>query len=502
MKHVLVLGAGKSSTVLIEYLLAESGRFDWQVDVADMDPALAASKVAGHPRGAAFALSADDPEGFGPRVEAADLIISLLPPPLHTQVAAACLRAGRHFLNASYLTAELKAMDAEARAKGLTFLTECGLDPGIDHMSAMSLLDEIRSSGGRPVSFRSHCGGLIAPDCDDNPWHYKFSWNPRNVILAGREGGLYREDGRDVRVPYSALFDPGRTVDIPGLGVHAWYPNRDSLPYLATYGLETIPTFVRTTLRHPDFCFGWKNLVALRLTDDSIFYDTDGMSLSSFFQIHFDRFGFSDWLNETLSVPFRETRSHLEELISLLEADSARPAEDRLKDDIMLVNRQGDLRSMSVSGASSHAAHGMANRMHEAKLALSQLFFLGLDSGEMIDRGRMSAADILQWTMERRLALGPRDRDMVVMMHEVTFEVDGKHRKVTSTLCLEGEDPLHTAMARTVGLPLGLAAGLILSDRLSIPGVSIPIHPMIYRALLPELESKGIHFKEEWSEPY
>lgn len=499
MKHVLVLGAGKSATVLIEYLLSEAGRCDWHVHVADQNPELAASKVGGHARGTAHGLSANDPEGFRPWVERVDLVVSLLPPPLHAPVASACLRAGRHFINASYLTPELRAMDAEVRSKGLTFLTECGLDPGIDHMSAVRIIDEIRGSGGRLTSFRSHCGGLIAPACDDNPWHYKFSWNPRNVILAGRDGAVYREDDRDVHVPYEQLFDPSRTVEVPGSGVYAWYPNRDSLPYLATYGLEDIPTFVRTTLRHPDFCFGWKNLVALRLTDDTVMYDTDGMSLSSFFQIHFDRFGFSDWLQDTLSVPFRETRNHLEELISLLEADSARPAEDRGNDDIMLVDGQGDLRSMSVSGTRSHAAHGMANRMHQAKLALAQLFFLGLDSGEMIDRGRMSAADILQWTMERKLTLGPQDRDLVVMMHEVGFVSDGIQRRVTSTLCLEGEDPIHTAMARTVGLPLGIAAGLVLTGRLSAPGVSIPIQPHIYRAILPELEARGILFKEEWT---
>jgi saccharopine dehydrogenase-like NADP-dependent oxidoreductase len=499
MKHVLVLGAGKSATALIDYLLSEAGRFDWHVHVADLDQKLAASKVGDHVRGTAYGLAAQDPDGFGPLVERADLVVSLLPPPLHTPVAAACLQAGRHFINASYLTPELRAMDAEARSKGLTFLTECGLDPGIDHMSAMRLIDEIRASGGRLTSFRSHCGGLIAPACDDNPWHYKFSWNPRNVILAGRDGALYREDNHEVRVPYDLLFDPTRTIEVPGSGTYAWYPNRDSLPYLATYGLEEIPTFVRTTLRHPDFCFGWKNLVALRLTDDTIMYDTDGMSLSSFFQIHFDRFGFSDWLNDTLSVPFRETRSHLEELIRLLEADNARPAEERGHDEFMLVDGQGDLRSMSVSGTRSHAAHGIANRMHEARLSLAQLFFLGLDSGEMIDKGRMSAADILQWTMERKLSLGPLDRDLVVMMHEIGFESGGVHRRVTSTLILEGEDPIHTAMARTVGLPLGIAAGLILTGRLSAPGVAIPIQPFIYRAILPELEARGIRFKEEWT---
>jgi saccharopine dehydrogenase-like NADP-dependent oxidoreductase len=497
MKHILVLGAGKSATVLIEHLLSEAWRQDWHIDVADIDPALAARKVGGHLRGTAHGLVSGGTEAFSPLVGGADLVISLLPPPLHPQVAALCLREGRHFLNASYLTPELREMDADVRARGLTFLCECGLDPGIDHMSAMRLLHDIRSSGGRPLSFRSHCGGLLAPTSDDNPWHYKFSWNPRNVIMAGRDGAVYRQDGRVVRVGYGELFDPARSVDIPGLGNYAWYPNRDSLPYLDTYGLEDIPTFVRTTLRHPDFCFGWKNLVALRLTDDTIHYDTDGMSLSSFFQIHFDRFGFSEWLDQTLSHRLHDTRLHLEELISLMEADSVRAEEDRHKDDFMLVNGEGDLRSMSVSRTRSHAAHGMANRMHEARLVLSQLFFLGLDSGEMIDGGRMSAADILQWTMERRMALRPEDRDMVVMMHEVEYEAGGNRHRRRSTLTLEGEDAVHTAMAKTVGMPLAIAAGLILSGRLAVPGVQIPVLPAIYDAVLPELESHGIGFRED-----
>lgn len=500
MKQILVLGAGKSSTILIEYLLSVAQKIDAHIHVADIDPDAAASKIGSHERGSASVILDAGPDAFLPKVKDSALVISLLPPPIHLQVAQDCLQAGIHFLNASYLTPEIKSMDAAAQTKGLCFLTECGLDPGIDHMSAMRLIDGIKDAGGKIRSFRSHCGGLLAPVCDNNPWHYKFSWNPRNVIQAGKEGALYREDNETIQVPYKQLFDPTRTVKVPGVGEFAWYPNRDSLLYLQRYGLEDIPTFVRTTLRHPDFCFGWKNLIDLKLTDDGIAYETDGMSLAAFFQIHFDRFGFSDWFEKTLSVPFRETRSHLEELITLFEADSARPTEEQHKDDIMLVNRKGDLRTMSVTNTRSNATQGIAHRMHEAKLALSQLFFLGLDSGELINQGKMTTSSILQWAMEKRMTLGEQDRDRIVMMHDIAFEQDGKHQQITSTLSLEGKDRHRTAMAMTVGLPLAIAAKKILQGVIKQPGVHIPVHPVFYNAILPELEALGISFSEEVKE--
>lgn len=500
MRHILVLGAGKSSPVLIDHLLSESVHEDWHVHVADLDRATAMSRTRGHARSTVHVIEAGDDAGLRRLVEMSDLVVSLQPPHLHERTAHLCLEAGRHFLNASYLTAEMKAMDSEARSKGLTFLCEMGLDPGIDHMSAMRMIDEVRREGGEPLSFRSHCGGLVAPECDDNPWHYKFSWNPRNVILAGRDGARYMGDGHEVQLGYRELFDPHRLVEVPGLGACAWYPNRDSMPYIPLYGLEGIPTFVRTTLRHPDFCLGWRNLVELHLTDDSVFYDTDGMSLSAFFQIHFDRFGFQEWLQNTLAGSLEDTRAHLEDLISLLEADQVRPSVDRIRDSLMLVNRQGDLRDLSVSRTREEAATGMQTRMHEANLSLNQLFFLGLDSAGTIDRGRQSAADILQWVMESRMALSPDDRDMVVMLHEIEYRLGGRRQRYTGSLVLKGEDRVRTAMAKTVGLPLGIAAGLILNGRLTARGVMPPLSIDVYGDVLPQLETHGIVFEHRREE--
>ncbi|MCE2834240.1 MAG: saccharopine dehydrogenase NADP-binding domain-containing protein [Chitinophagaceae bacterium] len=494
MKHILVLGAGKSATVLIEYLIRRAPEDNTHVHVADLDPDLCREKIGGLPHATPHRIIPEDPAHTFSLINTADLVISMLPPPLHAGIARDCLRAGCHFLNASYLSEELLGLDADARARGLTFLCELGLDPGIDHMSAMELIDGIRSEGGQINLFRSHCGGLIAPECDDNPWHYKISWNPRNVVMAGKDGAVYRDAGKIRKVSYAELFDPVRTVEIPGLGRYAWYPNRDSLSYLHTYGLEDVDTFVRTTLRHPDFCFGWRNIIQLGLTDDDVRYDTNGMSLSSFFQIHFDRFGFSDWLQRTISDSFMQTSTHLQDLIRLLEADSLRSGEERAQDRIMLVDEAGDLRDWSKHGAHQAATAGIAHRMHEAKLSLSQLFFLGLDSAEMINQGDRSAAWILQWIIEKRLALKDRDRDMIVMMHEVGYKRSGQAWHAESSLILKGDDQRHTAMARTVGLPLAIAARAILNGSLKMPGVHIPVSDNIYRPLLRELEREGIRF--------
>jgi saccharopine dehydrogenase-like NADP-dependent oxidoreductase len=495
MKNILVLGAGKSSTVLIDFLIRHAPANHWHVHVADLNLDVCREKTGVSPHATAHRILAGDPEPTRSLIAMSDLVISMLPPPFHGDIARDCLRAGRHFLNASYLSEELFSLDAEVRKRGLTFLCEMGLDPGIDHMSAMQMIDEIHAEGGQITSFRSHCGGLIAPECDDNPWHYKITWNPRNVVMAGKDGATYREKSQVRKVSYESLFDPSRSVDIPGLGRYAWYPNRDSLSYIPKYGLEQVDTFVRTTLRHPDFCFGWRNIIQLKLTDDHVLYDTNGLSVSAFFQIHFDRFEFSDWLQRTISDSFSLTSTHLQDLIRLLEADSVRSGDDREFDRIMLVDEKGDLRDWSKTGAHLAATTGIAHRMHEAKLALSQLFFLGLDSSELINQGERSAAWILQWIMERRLALQETDRDMIVMMHEVDYTIGAHSFHTHSTLVLKGEDPKRTAMARTVGLPLGIAAAYILNGTLDMPGVHIPVSKELYTPILQGLEREGIIFQ-------
>lgn len=439
MKHILVFGAGKSATCLIDYLIRETATHQWSLTVVDGNLELANSKTAGAPHARAVAINVEQDEARRALVYAADIVISLLPPFLHYLVAKDCLQYGKNLLTASYVDEKIAALKDEIAAKDLLFLCEMGLDPGIDHMSAMQLIAGIREKGGVINSFRSHCGGLVAPESDNNPWHYKISWNPRNVVMAGKAGAVYKHNNENVEIPYTDLFNADNTVKVPGLGELAWYANRDSLSYIPVYGLDESRTFLRTTLRYPAFNAGWKQIVWLQLTDENAIYNTDGLSLSSFFDQHF--------------------RNHHTSAII-----------DGLPDDDPFYQ---------------------------------QLDFLGLnDDLTLINKGHCSAADILQFALERKLVLAPQDKDMIVMLHEIDYLLHGRLHQSKSCLIVKGEDQLRTAMAKTVGLPLGIAAKLILLGEISLTGLHIPILPEIYEPVLKELKENGIIFHEEetWNE--
>jgi saccharopine dehydrogenase (NADP+, L-glutamate forming) len=420
MKRILLFGAGKSASSLIRYLLDITASRDWLLVVAENNLSLAQSKIAGHHQASAVAADVANGEDRDRLVMAADLVISLLPPSLHYGVALSCLKLGKHLLTASYLDDSIRALESQVRAKGLFFLCEMGLDPGIDHMSALQFIRGILADGGRIHSFHSHTGGLVAPESDDNPWHYKISWNPRNVVLAGSAGAHYRENGSHIAKDYARLFYEPGTVHAPEIGPLAWYPNRDSLSYIPLYGLESAETFIRTTLRYPGFCKGWAALVHAGLTDDKRPVDPQGLS-------------FAAW-----SAP--------------LKPFTGTP-----------IGRQ--------------------------------LEFLGcFDPGPVPVTAR-SNADILQFLLETRLAMKPADKDLIVMIHEIGFEREGKRFSAKSTLVVKGEDNLHTAMARTVGLPLGIAAVLLLEGRIRLEGLHIPILPAIYDPVMEELERQGVRFE-------
>lgn len=425
MQHILILGAGKSATILIDHLIQSAKDHDLFIHVADGQLAVAESKIKGDPRAAAYAVNPNDEPDLHRLVSLSDLVISMLPPPFHPAVMRACIALKKHFLNASYLTPEMAAWDAEAKQLGLTMLCEMGLDPGIDHMSAMEMIDGIRSRGGKITGFRSHCGGLISPESDNNPWHYKISWNPRNIVMAGSDGARYLESGKEIYLPYHSLFNPAQLVSVPGHGNWCWYANRDSIAYIETYGLNGVTNFVRTTLRHPDFCSGWKKVVELGLTDPNQVSDTTGMTTRSFFTRHF--------------------QAHPE--ITL---------------DTAVLKYQFD--------------------------------FLGASSEELLPSGLYSPVDIMQILVEKKLVLSADDKDMIIMLHELQYEVDGKSYDTKAHLVVKGEDQQRTAMAKTVGLPLALAAQAILNGRLRKPGVSIPVTSDIYTEILPALEQCGIGF--------
>ena len=431
LKHIVLFGAGKSATVLIDYLKQVATENNWNITVADSDLNAAQLKVGSHALAKAVQINIENKEERKALVKQADAVISMMPPSLHNLIALDCIELNKHLLTASYVSDEIKNLHTEIAERKLIFLCEMGLDPGIDHMSAMKIFDRIKGEGGKITSFKSHCGGLIAPESDDNPWHYKISWNPKNIILAGKAGAVYKEQGNEVHLAYKDLFDANRIVEIPGYGMYAYYPNRDSLAYISLYNLHDAHTFVRTTLRHPEFSFGWKNIVDLKLTDEEKLYDTDGMTIAGFFKAHFDKNGFSSWLY-----------------------------------------------------------------MDEATLAMKQLFFIGLNDDTLINKGLCSAADVLQFTAEKKLALKPGDKDMIIMMHEISYEIKGVKHEVISSLVVKGDNSLQTAMAKTVGLPLGIAAKLILNGKISEPGLHIPITASIYSPVLDELEKHGIIFQE------
>jgi saccharopine dehydrogenase-like NADP-dependent oxidoreductase len=503
MKQVLVFGAGKSATVLISYLLENAAVENWDVVVVDADITLAQSKIGSSPHGQAVSFDIKDEELRQAHIQRSDIVISMLPPTLHFLVARDCLSFSKHLLTASYVDDPIKNMQHEIAQKGLLFLCEMGLDPGIDHMSAMKIIDDIHARSGKITSFKSHCGGLVAPESDDNPWHYKISWNPRNVILAGKAGAHYRENGNEIKLRYEDLFSADRLVEIPGLGFFGWYPNRDSLTYTSLYGLEEADTFIRTTLRHPDFIYGWKNVIDLELTDELPQYETDGKTLALVFKEHLDKQNFPAWIKEKMSVRFEETKDILVNLEKLMEAEHrAEETGEEVPGSFISADEKGNLHEIELQQIKTKAAAFVAYKMHEANLTLKQLTFLGLDDQEtIVDKGLCSAADILQFAFEKKLGLGANDRDMIIMLHEFEYSVNGERSAISSSLVVKGEDNLHTAMAKTVGLPLGIAAKLILNGQIRLHGLHIPTVKEIYEPVLKELQSRGIQFNEEQTKP-
>jgi saccharopine dehydrogenase-like NADP-dependent oxidoreductase len=438
MKKVLLFGAGKSATVLIDYLLSNARQCQWKLTVVDANLQLVKDKLKDSVYGQAASFDVMDYNSRHPFIQQSDIVISMLPPVLHREVAKDCLLFSKHLLTASYIDEDLRQIAPEIKEKNLLFLCEMGLDPGIDHMSAMKLVDEINARGGKITSFQSHCGGLVAPESDDNPWHYKISWNPRNIVLAGKAGAHYRENGEEKRIRYENLFDPSNRVMVPGIGNLSWYANRDSLSYTSLYGLEDAPTFVRTTLRHPDFMVGWKNVIAQKLTDETVQYDSNGKTLGELFKTHFEKY------------------------------------------------KSGNSENLNFEG--------------DKALMLEQFSYLGINDDETpVNKGMCSAADILQFSLEKNLALRPDDRDMIVMLHELSYISNNNQSSIRSTLVVKGEDNLHTAMAKTVGLPLGIATKLILSGDIVLRGLHIPTSREIYGPVLKELEEYGICFNEEKS---
>ncbi|MCH2021754.1 MAG: saccharopine dehydrogenase NADP-binding domain-containing protein [Saprospiraceae bacterium] len=444
MKNVLIIGAGRSATSLIHYLLNNAESCDWNITVADMSLELAMEKVNGHSRGKAVTFNALDADERKPFLENADIVVSMLPAHLHIHVAKDCLELGKDLATASYVSPELKKMHDAVKAKGLIFLNEIGLDPGIDHMSAMQMINSIRAKGGKINAFYSYAGGLVAPESDNNPWHYKFSWNPRNVVLAGQGVSQYLYEHRYRHTPYHRLFSRSDMVYVPSMGWYDAYPNRTSLKYKGSYGLDDIPTIMRGTLRYKGFCKAWDLLVRLGLTDDS------------YTMTYADDLTYRQWLRSYLP-PNLERIGH-----STLRAQIATLFNLNLADE-----------------------------------SLDKLEWLGLFSDEKIPIDDATSAQILQELLERKWKLEPDDKDMILMQHEVEYEIGSQKKRHLSTLIHKGENSTNTAMAQLVGLPLAIGVKHILLGNFNSKGVLIPITPDIYEPVMAELGEMGIGFKEK-----
>jgi saccharopine dehydrogenase-like NADP-dependent oxidoreductase len=439
MNNVLIIGAGRSSTALINYVLDKAREKNWFVTVADASPELAEKKVGNHPNGRGTWLDVLKTNDRREMIGRADVVVSLLPAHLHLEVAQDCIKLKKHLITASYVSSEMYRLGDEARNRELIFMGEMGLDPGLDHMSAMQHIDDIKSRGGAITAFRSYTGGLVAPESDDNPWHYKFTWNPRNVILAGQGSAQYLENGKYRFIPYNRLFKEYRIIDVPQMGQYEVYANRDSLLYKEVYGLSGIPNILRGTIRSRGFCDAWNALVKIGLTDGS-FPIVDSQNLT---------------YHELMEAYVGNTTggSVKEKVANLLRVEVDSPV------------------------------------MHK-------LEWLGLFRKKKIKVINATPALILEELLLEKWQLRKADRDMIIMQHEFEYELDEKKHLLTSTLVMKGNDEVDTAMAQLVGLPLGIFVKLVMEGKITSKGVNIPVMKEVYEPVMEELKEFGVHFHE------
>lgn len=444
MKTILILGAGLSASSLIRYLLKYAEENNWHLRVTDQDLEMVKRKLGNHPNATALNFNALDPKERREEIEKADLVISMLPARFHPEVAHDCLDYKKHLITPSYISAEMKAMDEKAKQNHLIFMNEIGVDPGIDHMSAMKIIHEIQHEGGKMNAFRSFCGGLIAPESDDNPWNYKFTWNPRNVVLAGQGGASCFLDHNEYKyIPYNRLFNRLNRISIPGFGEFDGYANRDSLSYRKTYGIEGIPTIYRGTLRRPGYCQSWNVFIELGMTDDSYKMDrSETLTPRNFINAF---------------LPYHVNMSVEDKFKAFLRTD---------------------------------------------RIELFERFnWLGIfENNEPIGLKDASPAQLLEKILTKKLVLNKEDKDMLVMYHEFEYELNGKNYLVTSSMVNIGEDQVYTSMSNTVGLPVAIAAKMILNGQVKKTGVTLPIYKELYEPILEELESYGITFNETKTE--
>jgi saccharopine dehydrogenase-like NADP-dependent oxidoreductase len=439
MKKILILGAGLSTNSLIEYLLNIAVDNNWHITVADMNLDTARSKVRDHQCGSAISFNISDTVSTNATISESDVVISMLPASMHTMVASACIKYKKPMLTASYASDDIKAFDAAAKEAGIPIYMELGLDPGIDHMSAMKAINRIKEGGGELTSFYSFTGGLVAPEYDNNPWNYKFTWNPRNVVMAGNGVSQYIHGGRYKYIPYHRLFDRTISRKILSYGDFEVYPNRDSLKYRSIYNLEDIPSMYRGTVRRPGYAKAWSVFVSLGMTDDSY------------------------TLEESEKMTYRQF------INTFLRYEPNVPVEIKLRD--------------YCQAASD-------------PIVMQKLQWLGIFDDRRIGLKNATPAQILEKLLIEKWSIDPEDKDMIIMQHEFKYKLDGIEKMIVSAMAFTGRSQTDTAMAITVGLPLGIATKLFINGNFSHTGVVLPTGKDMYEPILDELETFGITFEE------
>ncbi|WP_299063823.1 saccharopine dehydrogenase C-terminal domain-containing protein [uncultured Polaribacter sp.] len=442
MKNILIIGAGKSSSSLIKYLLDKSEQENLYITIGDVSVDNAKKLIGKQKNVKTIQLDVFDQENRIKCIRNADIVISMLPARFHIEVAKDCIKLKKHLVTASYISEEMKALDSKVKENGLIFMNEIGVDPGIDHMSAMQVLDKLRAKNAKLLLFESFTGGLVAPESDTNLWNYKFTWNPRNVVLAGQGGAaMFIQEGTYKYIPYHKLFRRTEFLKINGSGNFEAYANRDSLKYRNVYGLENIPTMYRGTIRKVGFSRAWNIFVQLGMTDDTYIIENS------------DKMSYRDFVN--LFLAYSPSDSVELKLRSYLKID---------QDDIMW-----------------------------QKLVELDLF----NPKKIIGLKNATPAQMLQKILEDSWTLQQNDKDMIVMQHLFGYELDGEKKQIESSLVVIGENQKYTAMAKTVGLPVAIAALKILKGEIKTPGVQLPISKEVYEPILKELENYGIKFKEK-----
>ena len=442
MRKILVIGSGKSCSYLIKYLLDKSEEEDLHITVGDIKIFNAKRLIGEHQNAQAIMLDVFNKTSRINAIKNADIVVSMLPARFHIEVAKDCISCNKNMVTASYISEDMQNLDKITREKGLIFMNEIGVDPGIDHMSAMQVIDGIREKGGKMILFESFTGGLVAPESDDNLWNYKFTWNPRNVVLAGQgSAAKFLQEDTYKYIPYSRLFRRTEFLDVEGYGRFEAYANRDSLNYQSAYGLDYVKTLYRGTMRRVGFSRAWNIFVQLGMTEDSYTID-DSENMS-----------YRDFVNAFL--PYSPTDS----------------VELKLR----------------------HAA-----KIDQDDLVWDKLLELDLFSAtKMVALKKASPAQILQKILEESWTLGENDKDLIVMYHKFGYELNGKTYQIDATMVTKGEDQTYTAMAKTVGLPVAMATLAILNKKITTAGVLMPISKEVYEPILAELEDYGIHFVEK-----